>query len=461
MVNKAFLISAISGIVFAGLGVRADEPSAEQIRQEIAQLQAQVSQLHAQQSLDQGAVAATIEQVLRDAEKRSQLMAAGESTAGYDNGFFIRSGEFTLKPGILFQFRNVTDYRTGIDGNKGDQIENGFEVRRLELSLEGTALTKDLLYKIFWSTDRNTGSVSLDDAYVRYMFADAWGVRAGQFKQFWSHEEAVSNGRGLAVERSLLDGVFGSGFSDRVQGATLVYGAQAKDNPINAEVGLTDGALSKNTDYIGHFPSDPQSFGHTTSPTGHAFDFGVVGRVEWKAMGEWANYVDFSGMNLKSNLLVFGAGFEWNQGGNGDEIAGTIDVEFKHTCGAGVYGAVIVHHVTDELSATGDSFTDWGLLLQASFLINPQWEPFLRWSMVKYDDEIALGTDTEDTFHEIAIGVNYYLGANGSAGHRAKVTVDLNWLPNGAPKPMTGQGYLGDSNGDSELVVRGQFQLTL
>jgi len=57
--------------------------------------------------------------------------------------------------------------------------------------------------------------------------------------------------------------------------------------------------------------------------------------------------------------------------------------------------------------------------------------------------------------------VNYYLGANGSAGHRAKVTIDLNWLPNGAPKPMTGQGYLGDSNGETELVIRGQFQLTL
>jgi hypothetical protein len=180
-------------------------------------------------------------------------------------------------------------------------------------------------------------------------------------------------------------------------------------------------------------------------------------------MGDWANYIDYSGVGLKTNLLVLGAGFEWNQGGNGDEIGLTVDAQFKHTCGAGLYGAVIGHYVSSELSATGDSYTDWGLVLQASYLINPQWEPFVRWAMVKYDDEIVVGTSTQDTFHEITIGINYYLANNGSpgAGHHAKVTVDLNWLPNGAPKAMTGQGYLGDSNGDNELVLRGQFELTL
>ena len=242
MFRKACLVAAVGCVAVVGLNVRAEENSDAQLAKEIAALQTQVQQLQAQQSQDQSTVAATIEQVLRDAEKRSQMLAAGDSGAGYDNGFYIRSGEFVLKPGANFQFRSVTDYRANTSGSKSDETETGYEVRRMQLFLDGSAFTKDLTYKFQWNTDRDNGSMYLEDAWVKYMFSDAWGMRSGQFKDPTTHEKIVSDARLLACERSLLDAILGGGYSDRIQGVSLIYGGQAKDNPLNAEVALHDGA---------------------------------------------------------------------------------------------------------------------------------------------------------------------------------------------------------------------------
>src|SRR5690606_27318260 len=56
------------------------------------------------------------------------------------------------------------------------------------------------------------------------------------------------------------------------------------------------------------------------------------------------------------------------------------------------------------------------------------------------------------------VGVNYYLGPDGSYLHRAKFTVDVVYLPDGLPNNQTGLGYL--ASDDEQFVLRGQFQLT-
>ena len=63
-------------------------------------------------------------------------------------------------------------------------------------------------------------------------------------------------------------------------------------------------------------------------------------------------------------------------------------------------------------------------------------------------------------FHELTVGFNYFLGDNGAAGHRAKFTVDLIYLPESSPSiESDGAGVLGD--GDSEIILRAQFQLLI
>src|SRR5213075_96004 len=173
--------------------------------------------------------------VLRDADRRSHLMAnSGDMSAGYDNGFFLRAGDlFVLRPGINFQFRHVTDYRTNTTGAKDDEVESGFEVRRLQFLLEGTLFTPDLEYTFVWNTQRDTstqtvrdatgstvgtvdvksgGNLFLEDAYVKWMFSDQWGIKGGQFKDPVTHEKLVSDKRLVAVERSLLDATLGGGY---------------------------------------------------------------------------------------------------------------------------------------------------------------------------------------------------------------------------------------------------------
>jgi outer membrane murein-binding lipoprotein Lpp len=460
------LVTAAVGVVLIGAGAtRAAEPTVDQLRAQVDELNKKVAALESKQSVSTVDQQAAIEAVLRDADRRSKLMAnGGDMSAGYDNGFYIRAGDaFVLKPGINFQFRNVVDYRSNTVGAKDDEIENGFEVRRLQFILEGNLFTKDLEYQFVWNTNRETnvqsipavpgatvdvrsgGNLFLEDAWVKYMFSDQWGVRAGQFKDPVSHEKLVSDKRLVTVERSLLDATLGGGYEERVQGVTGIFGGYKANQPLYAEVGLIDGINSLNTDY-----------------TKHGFDYGVAGRVEYKFMGDWKDYRDFTAKGTKADLLVVGGGFDWSQAGNGNSIVGTVDGQFETGGGLGIYGAFIIRQLDAELTGAADDQTDYGGLVQVSYLLNPAWEIFGRYDLIMFDlDRTFADGSTEDMFHEITVGVCHYFGDNGSAGHRLKLTTDLNFLPNGAPGGFKGLGYLGDSQGDSEIVLRTQFQLLL
>src|SRR2546421_8204913 len=466
--NRCLITAAVAGVVLVGAGAaRAAEPSVEELKAQLQELNKKVAALETKQAVNSADVQATINAVLRDAEQRTKLLAdIGDFSAGYDTTFFIRAGDaFLLRPQINFQFRNVTDFRKNAGGGTDDRIENGFEVRRLQFILEGNLFSKDITYAFVWNTNRETstqsvkdptgatigtvdvksgGNLFLEDAWVRDMFAEQWGVRIGQFKDPVTHEKLVSDKRLVAVERSMLDATLGGGYEERVQGVTGIFGGYRANQPLYVEVGITDGINSLNTDF-----------------TKHTFDFGVAGRVEYKFMGEWKDYNDLTAKGTKADLLVIGGGFDVSQSGDGNSIVGAIDGQGENTTGLGGYGAAIVRQLDKQLTGTADDQTDWGALVQVSYLLTPAWEIFGRYDVVKFDTARVFGTTTEDTFHEITGGVTYYMGDNGSAGHRMKITVDLNWLPNGAPAALKGLGYIGDSGGDDEFALRAQFQFLL
>ena len=464
--NRCLITAAVAGVVVMGAGaVGAAEPTVEQLKAQLEELNKKVAALESKQSVSYADQQATIDAVLRDADRRSHLLANGDNmSAGYDNGFYIRAGDaFVLKPGINFQFRSVYDYRTNTTGNKDDEIESGFEVRRLQFLLEGNLFTKDLEYTFVWNTQRETSTVTvptvppttvdtrsggnmfLEDAYAKWMFSDQWGIKGGQFKDPVTHEKLVSDKRLVAVERSLLDATLGGGYEERVQGVTGIFGGYRANQPLYIEAGITDGVNSLNTDY-----------------TKHTWDYGVVGRIEYKVMGDWKDYRDMTAKGTKSDLLVIGGGADFSQAGNGDSIVGTVDAAYESAGGLSVYGAFIVRSLDSELTGLAEDQTDWGGLIQVAYLLTPAWEIFGRGDLVTFDtDRTFANGDTEDTFIELGVGVCHYFGDNGSAGHRLKITTDLNWLPNGAPGGFKGLGYLGDSQGDNEIVLRTQFQLLL
>lgn len=456
------ILAAAGAVSLCAGAAWADQPVAPE--QRIANLQQRIADLEARQAANAKDLAATIDKVLRDAEKRSQLLAnGGDVTAGYDNGFFIRSGPWELRPGAHFQFRNITNYRTDTGGDKSDELENGFEVRRMRFDLAGTALSKDLTYYVQWDANREGGNVWLLEAWARYMFTEDWGLRLGQLKDPVTHEFVQSSKQLLVVDYSLVDMMLGGGVAGYTQGVLLNYGSyKNNNNPLFIEAGITDGAGQMNTNFAGRgepLGDDPVITG---APGAHTLDWGLAGRIECKVMGKWADYAQWSPKGTKEDLLVFGLGADWSQSGDGDLVLATADVQYESPQGFGLYGALLYRHLDEAIAARPDSTNDWGFLVQGSFMLNPAWEVYARYDVTFLDYDVVFGNgDTEDTFHEITVGVCYYLGKDGAAWNRAKITVDLTYLPNGAPRAFTGSGVLDSNSGNAEWILRAQFQLLL
>lgn len=416
----------------------AADPSYEDLKQQVQSLQSRLEQIETRTTtLSAQQVDATVERVLGDANRRSQLLQIdGGLTAGYDRGFFIKSDDdnYSFRPGVLFQFRGVTNHRA--DGD--DDTQSGFEIRRIRPRFDGNFITPNLTYSFVLDASRSNGNVSILDAWAQYRFAPQWAVKFGQFRESWYHEGDVPDSNQLTVERSLVDSILAGSQVDRVQGISLIYGG-TKDNALRVEVTGHDGANSKNTDF-----QDTESG-----------NFGAGARVEYKFKGDWANYRDFSAKGNKEELLIVGAGIDWTQGGDQDTYRTTADVQWENASGLGIYGA-LNGVCTNVPSASGEHRWDWGGLVQAGYLLNPAWEIFGRYDVVALDDDYVTG---EDLFNEFTVGVNWFLGKDGAAAHRAKVTVDVLYLPDGAPSNQTGTGVL--SNDGDEIVLRAQFQLVI
>ena len=444
------MVAGALGVGAVGSVARGAEPTADELMKQIEQLQAKVQQLETTQekSLNARDVDATVDRVLRDAERRSQLMQMEGFTAGYDDGFKLRSadGNFLMQIYTQFQFRNVTNFTDSpavfdadddiIGFSDDEKVQNGFEVRRMKFGFKGNAFTPDLTYNFRWETAENGGGVTLEEATVQYQFSDQMAVRAGQWKDDWTHEETTSSSRQLAVDRSLLNELVGGGPTDFVQGVMLVVNPQ--DSAWRANVAYHDGANTDNTDW--------QENTGGNSITGGP-NFGVSGRGEWKFMGNWKSYDDFSALNNDDALLVVGAGVDFTQAGDDNLWFHTIDVQWESSGGLSAYGA----YVANWADTDPDDVYNWGFLGQVGYLFNDTTEVFGRLDYTKFDFDTVTG---EDDFWEATVGLNYYW-----RGHAAKFSVDFTWLFNGSPTDVTGIGVL--ASDDDEFLLRAQFQLLL
>ena len=210
--------------------MRAEQPTREQLLTEIKVLQERVAALEAQQSSPRPGPAArdvdaVVKAVVQDAERRSDPIGPllPDADGRDEDGFFLRSndGNFLLRPVVQFQFRGVATYREDAPNGGGSDTESGFEVRRMEFSVEGNAFTPKLTYEFKAITERDGGGLLLEDAWVQYEFTKGWAVLFGQFRDPVFHEVLVSSKNLLAAERSLVNRLLGAptGF---VRGVSLV-----------------------------------------------------------------------------------------------------------------------------------------------------------------------------------------------------------------------------------------------
>jgi hypothetical protein len=468
------IAAMLAGVLVVAAGVArsqdtsvpaATEPSRGEMMGELTALRARVAELRQtadrqDQRLSASEVDATVADVIRDADRRSQLLQAQGFTAGYDKGrFVIRSedGNFSLSPSFQLQTRYVINHRDEDAANEIDgrpDTQHGFEISRLKFALEGNVFGPDTRYRFQWDAGSyrsgNTGNLNLEEAYVthRLSFAPDLWVKAGQFKDPTFHEEAVRSSRQLAVDRSLANEVLGGGQTDYIQGAGLVWDDGPEGLPLRAEVGYTDGPNTDNTNFVD--AGGAPMFG-AANP-----DFGFYGRAEYLAFGDWRHYDDFTARRNEQDTLVFGAGGFYTQAGDSHVFFHTVDVQYdynKLALYAAYYGVYSDGDNAGLNAGDGGSSYDFGCVAQAGYAINDRWEVFGRYSLVSLDTGAAGG---DDNFHELTAGVNYYL-----RGNAAKFTVDATWLPNGTPSNQSQIGVLDpDADGD-QFVFRGQFQLLL
>jgi hypothetical protein len=463
--------AAIFGVSASTLVLAADpatEPTTKELLDQIKQLQNKVEQLEAKQNQSSADVATTVDKIVNDASRRSQLLVTDGNLAGGWNAqkqqFYLGSedGNFYLHPSVILQFRGNVNYRENAKDSGNSSTEEGFEIRRAKFGFDGNIFTPDLTYRLQWQ-DNSTGTPNLEYGFVQYVFQhNVWGnadlgVRAGQGKNIIFKEENVGDTAQLMVERSMAESLVGGNAppSNLVQGVDfLVLG---KENPFHADFQVNDGYGSGNTNFtqphgtVPTFPQDP------SAPPNNPGNFGTAVRLDWKVFGDWADTNDFTGKNSgKKDLLDIGGGVDYTDAEGATAVRYTIDAQYQIAQKLSVYVAGYGAHFDFRDTAAGvpGSQNNYGAQAEAGYSLNRAWQLVGRLSISKLDDEFEVnGTST---FQEYAVGMNWY-GPDGAWGNHAKFSFDLNYLPDGSPS-LPGLDYLA-SQGNNQFVLRTQFQL--
>jgi hypothetical protein len=437
----------------------ASQDNAE-LRGEVDQLKAKVDQLETNQQPSLPAP------VIPDTSQSA--FHAFHFTSGYDPavGFVIRSddGLFSLHPGIVMDFRNMTSYReellpnSGSEVNKpGDSTQNGFDLTRFRLTFDGR-VTQNITYFVQLQDDQGQ-TFGLLDAYWAYHFGkdSPFAIKVGQFKDPVWHERNLSEADLLAVDRSLVESLLGGGQTARVQGIDLVF----DQDRLRGQLVFHDGFNSGNTKFFdaGGLGAGVGA-GAGVTPT----NFGTSARAEYMLLGDrtpnfnpYTEYdKQFTALDDKQDILVAGGGADFSQASSNDVLFHTVDLQYDTTCGVSAYAAYLASY-RDLHAAQGVTkgyYYDPGFVFQVAYLVTPKIEPFARYDYTYLPLGSTTGLLTGEV-QEITIGANYYL-----YHQNAKFTLDASWLPNGAPADADALGILKDS-GHNEAVLRLQFQLAL
>ena len=467
--------------------IRALQSKVEQLearqQQQAAQQQQQAAQQQQSQPQQQAPAAdekgATVDSVLRDAERRSSpaLLQSEGFTAGYSHGKFLiqdAAGNFVLNPNVQFQFRYVANFRKddAADSDDGENaFDDGFEIRRLKFAFDGSVFGPALTYKFQWATNRGNGNPVLDDAWVRWSLGETfgsgsrdWAIRVGQFKDPFNHEEITSSKRQLAADRSLMNELLAGGLTDWVQGVAFIWDDGPDGSPLRAEIGFSDGPNTDNTNFQ-NGGGLPAAFPGLGSP-----NYGAFARVELKARGDWKQYDDFTALGNTKDLLVFGGGLSYAEFGKSDVLFHSADLQYEnrkmglYAAFTGLYseptgtipgGEGAAGDPDDDIVVTAGGTYDWGFLIQAGYMLDRKCELFARFDETFLDDARLLD-GAEDSYPEVTVGMNYYI-----RGHAAKLTIDGVWAPNGIPSDQNGLGLIEPDADEEQFAVRAQFQLLL
>lgn len=373
--------------------------------------------------------------------------------AGWDwKSPFVGSadGNFLLRAGARIQFRLVANQAdgAGTPGAPTDKSESGFEMRRTRLKLYGHAFRPELRYYVETEFNRNGGALILKQSWIAYDLNDRHFLQVGLFKSNFLHEEQVSDGSQATVERSNMNEFFTLDYSEGVQIGGTYKGARWW-------VAVHDGRENETTG----FPGD------TT-------EFGANGRFAFRPAGTGKQFKDFAAWSSDPFGLQIGVGIDYEKGETGSNGGANWDYMINYTADVSLelhpfslFAAFAGRFVSHDLGAgglVGDDYSQSGFVAQASVFLRPdKWDVFARWEHIDFDGAAELtgksnvaalgplGTGVDDEQSILTVGTNYYFKK-----HKAKLTVDGLWAPDGIR-----QGESGGDNRTSNLTDDDQFGL--
>ena len=362
-----------------------------------------------------------ISDLLADVEARSSLLQ--QQTAGWDDGFFIRSadGQFELELSGQLQLRHVWN-RLKQPGK--DDTRTGFEVRRAKVKLRGNLMGPDVGYTVGTALNPLTGNFILQAYNIRLRVSDQLILLVGRARPPLLREEFISSKLQLAAERSLVTRKFR-------QRRTLGVMVRYETDRFRLAAGLMDSA--------------PGLFGDKAVR--------VSTRVDALLRGGWDELEDFTSFPGDEPLLAVGAGILFEDNDKIDPAADDVrtvrasaDVSLE-TGGANAFFAIVLNHVEEDNQPTRDQI---GIVIQGGVFVVDGWEVFGRYEWGDADGEAV-------DLSMLTIGFNRYFN-----DHQLKWTTDIGYGLNeiGGFWSSVGAGVRSDDPGQSgQIVVRGQFQL--
>ena len=522
-------VGLLAGTAMAGSAFAASVEAGTDAMAQIAELKKEIAELKSQNGdkwlSEQRAadIRGVVQDVLADTDSRASLQAA-QATSGYSNGFFISSpdGNFKLTMNGQAQARWAYNWMSSRDMNNSSttganvntnpqtsfntqgvsKAAYGFEIRRAKLEFGGHIADPSwqyavtIAYQQFFGSntspasgantaagggisqgDNYAGTFGLENAYIMKKLENGFSVMVGQFKSPFLREWLVSSKYQLAVERSLVNTMFSTGWT---QGVQLNWN---NDN-IRAMVSYNDGANNANLGSVSG--TDVNSNSGVNSGVGFA-QWAFTGRAEFMASGNWAQFDKLTSMRGEGSGLLFGVGFNWQRGGqqtfdggayanavaanaNADaqSFSWTLDATWQ-LGGANIYGAWVMNTTSGQPGGQ-NSANNYGLVVQGGYFISDAIELFARWEWMSTQDNNNVATNNVSTNSPInsfvnnigTVGVNYYFSKN------IKFTTDfgVSWNPVTFQTGLFGQNIAGadyrteGANGGGQLVFRSQMQVT-
>lgn len=458
------------------------------IRSRIAELEAKEAQRnrHEAEVKQQADVSATSGALAAESLRADQFLTAEGFTAGYTDGrFLLQSGDgnFTLHPWVQVQARAIYVDRKDFAGSAKhpqDEADAGFEIRQLRFGADGNMFSRDFTYFFNWATQRNSGNIPvsgakpsgtanptvsnnlggvpvLQQAWAKYHFPSTpFFIKVGEMKDPLLHEQIVDTRYQQMAERSIASDIFTNG-DDYTEAATFIYDP---DDSLRIEGGVNHGMRSANTNF----------YDYPNNGNYNAFNYGLVGRIEFKAMGHWKDYTQMSSVADADPLLVFGLGTDYSERGHDGQTVMALDAMYADQHGLTIYGEFLDRYTTHNFgyyilspsganiqagnpSVAGRSTNEYATVLQAGYIIDQHLEPFARCEFIHLQGTPA-GSPT--WLQAYTVGTNYYFH-----GHRLKLTGQATYLPHGLPFDDTANDVVSNPKGHGELSFIAQLQLML